>query len=79
MAMKTKALALALLVLAFAAVTALGCGPGSPCSNGQCCSRYGYCGLGGDYCGQGYQSGPCYALTAHAAGAVTEVLFDELV
>ncbi|KAF8701357.1 hypothetical protein HU200_033687 [Digitaria exilis] len=33
---------------------------GAVCANNLCCSQYGYCGLGGDYCGSGCQSGPCY-------------------
>lgn len=33
---------------------------GAICSNNLCCSQYRYCGLGGDYCGAGCQSGPCY-------------------
>ncbi|AZQ55358.1 hypothetical protein D5R55_31425 [Burkholderia cenocepacia] len=32
---------------------------GQVCSNNLCCSQYGYCGLGGDYCGPQCQSGPC--------------------
>ncbi|KAJ4842492.1 Endochitinase ep3 [Turnera subulata] len=29
------------------------------CDPNLCCSQYGYCGEGPDYCGQGCQSGPC--------------------
>ncbi|KAG9447025.1 hypothetical protein H6P81_013153 [Aristolochia fimbriata] len=29
------------------------------CSDDLCCSRWGYCGTGDDYCGVGCQSGPC--------------------
>ncbi|KAK3142928.1 hypothetical protein QOZ80_4BG0354310 [Eleusine coracana subsp. coracana] len=58
-----KALALVALLLACAwAITpahAQNCGS-QGCANNQCCSQYGYCGLGGDYCGKGCQSGPCY-------------------
>lgn len=32
---------------------------GAVCDNNLCCSQYGYCGLGGDYCGAQCQSGPC--------------------
>ncbi|CAL5417070.1 unnamed protein product [Camellia sinensis] len=32
------------------------------CSEGLCCSKYGYCGTGDDYCGSGCQSGPCATL-----------------
>lgn len=31
------------------------------CAADQCCSRWGYCGTGDDYCGTGCQEGPCYA------------------
>ena len=33
---------------------------GAICANHLCCSEYGWCGLGGAYCGVGCQSGPCY-------------------
>nr|XP_051191256.1 lectin-like [Lolium perenne] len=75
MAMKTKALVVCMLVLAVAVVTALGfsfdendvpgnaqCGRKRRCPGGLCCSRFGYCGLGGDYCGVGCQNGPCYRI-----------------
>ena len=29
------------------------------CSKNECCSKWGYCGKGDAYCGQGCQSGPC--------------------
>lgn len=29
------------------------------CSEGLCLSKYGYCGTGDAYCGEGCQSGPC--------------------
>ncbi|KAL5207951.1 hypothetical protein ABZP36_032386 [Zizania latifolia] len=53
--------AVALLVAVVAAVsvvntaTAQNCG----CAAEQCCSRWGYCGTGSDYCGKGCQAGPC--------------------
>ncbi|KAL0456521.1 UNVERIFIED_CONTAM: Chitinase 5 [Sesamum latifolium] len=31
------------------------------CSANECCSRYGYCGTGDTYCGNGCRSGRCYA------------------
>ena len=34
-------------------------GRGNACSNDLCCSRFGFCGSGVDYCGNGCQSGPC--------------------
>merc|ERR1712176_480307 len=35
------------------------CGPNNPCGNGMCCSKWGYCGMGADYCGDCCQNGPC--------------------
>ncbi|TKY82970.1 hypothetical protein EDI29_08705 [Pectobacterium polonicum] len=32
---------------------------GGSCAEGLCCSQYGYCGNGKDYCGEGCQSGKC--------------------
>ncbi|XP_024995905.1 endochitinase EP3-like [Cynara cardunculus var. scolymus] len=29
------------------------------CARNLCCSQYGYCGTGADYCGKGCRSGPC--------------------
>ncbi|MCD9561302.1 hypothetical protein HAX54_020335 [Datura stramonium] len=34
------------------------------CAEGLCCSKWGYCGTGNDYCGQGYQGGPCYTTSS---------------
>ncbi|KAL0377053.1 UNVERIFIED_CONTAM: Chitinase 5 [Sesamum calycinum] len=31
------------------------------CAANECCSRYGYCGTGDTYCGNGCRSGRCYA------------------
>jgi hypothetical protein len=31
------------------------------CAAGLCCSRWGYCGTGNDYCGNGCQAGPCWS------------------
>ncbi|EMS64751.1 Agglutinin isolectin 2 [Triticum urartu] len=63
--MSTRALALGVaVVLAFAVTThAQRCGEqgsGMECPNNLCCSQYGYCGMGGDYCGNGCQNGACY-------------------
>ncbi|CAL4997778.1 unnamed protein product [Urochloa decumbens] len=61
-----KVLVLGILLLAYAGLITHAqptCGSeagGAICSNNLCCSQYGYCGLGGDYCGTGCQSGPCY-------------------
>ncbi|XP_072150822.1 uncharacterized protein [Setaria viridis] len=64
--MVMKVLVLGLVLLAYAGLIAHAqpqCGSqggGATCSNNLCCSQWGYCGLGGDYCGNGCQSGPCY-------------------
>lgn len=40
------------------------CSRNSPCPNlAHCCSNWGYCGVGNDYCGEGCQGGPCYGPT----------------
>uniref|UniRef100_J3LZ67 Chitin-binding type-1 domain-containing protein n=1 Tax=Oryza brachyantha TaxID=4533 RepID=J3LZ67_ORYBR len=57
-------LGLALLLSAARPAAAQDCG----CDPSLCCSKWGYCGLGGDYCGEGCQSGPCYGGGAAAAG-----------
>ncbi|GJM88522.1 hypothetical protein PR202_ga04594 [Eleusine coracana subsp. coracana] len=56
-----KALALAVLTLAYSAAPAHAqqCGAqagGALCPNGLCCSQFGYCGVTDDYCGRGCQS-----------------------
>ncbi|CAF3154469.1 unnamed protein product [Rotaria sp. Silwood2] len=33
------------------------------CPSGMCCSQWGWCGYGRDYCGPGCQSGPCWSDT----------------
>ena len=62
-----KVLVLGLLLLAYAGMITQAqpqCGSqagGLTCSNKYfCCSQFGYCGLGGVYCGTGCQSGPCF-------------------
>ncbi|KAK4792110.1 hypothetical protein SAY86_022545 [Trapa natans] len=57
-------------------VTAQRCG----CSAGLCCSRWGYCGTGNDYCGAGCQSGPCYTSTVKPlANVVTDAFFNGII
>jgi len=52
-----------LVVLAFVVqVASQQCGEeadGALCANNLCCSKYGYCGTGDLYCGDGCQNGPC--------------------
>ncbi|MCD9561303.1 Chitinase 5 [Datura stramonium] len=34
------------------------------CAEGSCCSKWGYCGTGNNYCGEGCQAGPCYTTSS---------------
>ncbi|XP_043720905.1 endochitinase EP3-like [Telopea speciosissima] len=52
------------------------------CSSDLCCSKYGYCGTGDDYCGNGCQEGPCYNETTNGvvvADIVTQEFFDGII
>ncbi|BBN03556.1 basic endochitinase B [Marchantia polymorpha subsp. ruderalis] len=42
------------------------------CGDGNCCSEWGWCGLGDSYCGSGCQSGPCSGSTG--AGSLGDIL-----
>ncbi|KAJ1657349.1 hypothetical protein IWQ61_003238 [Dispira simplex] len=35
------------------------CNANTPCPDNMCCSQYGYCGTGSEFCGEGCQNGPC--------------------
>ncbi|KAF8701358.1 hypothetical protein HU200_033688 [Digitaria exilis] len=66
-AVAMKVMVVGLLLLAYARLMthAQQCGShanGTVCAINLCCSQYGYCGLGGDYCRTSCQSGPCYSL-----------------
>ncbi|KAG6545340.1 hypothetical protein Mapa_013189 [Marchantia paleacea] len=41
---------------------------GALCSGSNCCSQYGYCGVGDAWCGAGCQSGPCTSGTSGRCG-----------
>uniref|UniRef100_A0A0E0DFM6 Chitin-binding type-1 domain-containing protein n=1 Tax=Oryza meridionalis TaxID=40149 RepID=A0A0E0DFM6_9ORYZ len=62
--MAAKVATMLALVLGLALLLSSAAGPAAAqncgCAANLCCSQYGYCGLGGDYCGMGCQSGPCY-------------------
>ncbi|KAL4284500.1 hypothetical protein GQ457_16G028270 [Hibiscus cannabinus] len=45
----------AIIAAGATAANAQNCG----CDQGLCCSRWGFCGTGDDYCGTGCQQGPC--------------------
>lgn len=46
------------------------------CASDECCSQYGYCGTGDDYCGTGCQEGPCYAAPPTNDVAVADIVTD---
>ncbi|KAJ0973018.1 hypothetical protein J5N97_020977 [Dioscorea zingiberensis] len=54
----------ALSGLFWCTVIAQNCG----CAPGLCCSKYGYCGTGNDYCGQGCKQGPCHSTSGGGGG-----------
>ena len=47
------------------------------CSENECCSKWGYCGITDDYCGKGCQSGPCKILhhVKHSDFHITSEIF----
>ena len=67
---------LTLLHAGLISTTAQNCG----CSPDLCCSQYGYCGTGSQYCGAGCHEGPCDASPATSgisiADLVTQQFFD---
>ncbi|KAK4403519.1 Chitinase 5 [Sesamum angolense] len=63
---------LALLLASGKWVSGQNCG----CASNLCCSRYGYCGTGNDYCGDGCQAGPCYAPSGNNGVKVADVVTD---
>ncbi|GAV84623.1 Glyco_hydro_19 domain-containing protein/Chitin_bind_1 domain-containing protein [Cephalotus follicularis] len=48
------------------------------CAATECCSQWGYCGNGNDYCGTGCQGGPCYSTNSgvSVADVVTDAFFN---
>ncbi|KAJ9701673.1 hypothetical protein PVL29_006866 [Vitis rotundifolia] len=51
------------------------------CPSGLCCSKFGYCGTGNAYCGEGCQAGPCNSSGGSSGGVsvadvVTQAFFD---
>ncbi|KAH7670900.1 chitinase protein [Dioscorea alata] len=54
------------------------------CAANLCCSKYGYCGTGDPYCGDGCQQGPCYSSGGGGSSSgggsvdtiVTQAFFD---
>ncbi|KAL2487559.1 carrot EP3-3 chitinase [Forsythia ovata] len=44
------------------------------CAQNLCCSQYGYCGTGNDYCGKGCKGGPCYAPPSSNGVSVSSIV-----
>ncbi|XP_010268233.1 PREDICTED: endochitinase PR4-like [Nelumbo nucifera] len=59
------------------AVVGQNCG----CDPNLCCSQWGYCGTGSDYCGAGCQAGPCDSGSGgvSVADVVTQSFFDGII
>lgn len=78
-ALITKKNLLTLLLLGLLAgslpsyIKAQNCG----CASDQCCSQWGYCGTGDDYCGAGCQQGPCYASPPPNDVSVADIVTQE--
>ncbi|KAJ0091971.1 hypothetical protein Patl1_26693 [Pistacia atlantica] len=66
------------IILALAIIPSNVMGQQCNCKPDECCSNHGYCGKDKDYCGDGCQSGPCYAKTNDVvvANIVTTEFFD---
>ncbi|GMI92999.1 hypothetical protein HRI_002969200 [Hibiscus trionum] len=59
-----KLLTFLLLATLAASAMAQNCG----CAPDLCCSQYGYCGRGNQYCGTGCKEGPCFSKSPSASG-----------
>ena len=78
----------AVLAVGLAATLLIAAGPAAAqncgCQPGVCCSKYGFCGTTGAYCGKGCQSGPCQGSSggggagtgASVASVVTSSFFN---
>ncbi|EYU40975.1 hypothetical protein ABFS82_07G098400 [Erythranthe guttata] len=54
------------------------------CASNLCCSQFGYCGTGNDYCGTGCRSGPCFGSSGGNNGVrvsdiVTDAFFNGII
>ncbi|KAG2326706.1 hypothetical protein Bca52824_009434 [Brassica carinata] len=69
-------LLLCLLGLYSETVKSQNCG----CASGVCCSQYGYCGNGPEYCGSGCRSGPCTGTQGDSLGSiVSQAFFNNII
>ncbi|KAF5194462.1 Endochitinase ep3 [Thalictrum thalictroides] len=64
-------------ILAVIFFAALVMGQNCGCSPDLCCSRFGYCGTGPDYCGNGCQQGPCDAPPSTNDVSVADIVTPE--
>jgi len=78
----TAALALGLVLVLLCAAAGPAAAQNCGCQEGYCCSKYGYCGLGDPYCGEGCRSGPCKGSSgssgsgADVGSVVTDAFFN---
>ncbi|XP_062090076.1 endochitinase PR4-like [Humulus lupulus] len=69
-------LSLTLLAIEAASVMAqTPCGSNT-CATGECCSKYGFCGTGNDYCGANCKAGACTTNGVSVANIVTPQFFN---
>lgn len=64
------------LIIAGALVSGQNCN----CAPDLCCSKFGYCGSGNDYCGEGCRGGPCYNAAPSGGGngvSVADIVTDD--
>ncbi|KAA3454655.1 endochitinase PR4-like [Gossypium australe] len=71
--MKTSFIAIILAAMVAGMVKAQ-CG--NTCSATECCSRFGFCGTGDDFCGVNCRGGPCVNNGVSIADIVTQEFFD---
>ncbi|XP_055834108.1 endochitinase EP3 [Solanum dulcamara] len=63
------------LAIASRLILAQNCG----CSSDLCCSKWGYCGNGNDYCGEGCQGGPCFSTNTPTNNNNNEISVSDVV
>ncbi|KAL6343323.1 hypothetical protein AAG906_022398 [Vitis piasezkii] len=71
--MAAKLLTILLVGALCGAAVAQNCG----CASDQCCSKYGYCGTGNDYCGNTCQSGPCYSSGGNGSSGIFDGIINQ--
>ncbi|KAL3828463.1 hypothetical protein ACJIZ3_017265 [Penstemon smallii] len=65
-----------LLAIVLATGTFFVSGQNCGCASNLCCSQFGYCGTGDQYCGNGCRSGPCYAPGGNNGVRVSDIVTD---